>query len=66
MDTYERAILRWLQEQPEPVTMTEIHNTFKTLTFSMLRQVLESLLSENKIEVGPPKGFMQTWKARTV
>ena len=64
MDAQQTAVLRWLQEQPEPLTTPEIHHHFRSLSFSILRAVLNSLLTGAKIERGSPRGLMETWKVR--
>lgn len=65
MDTYERAVLKWIRDQRAAVTITEIHSHFRTMTFVMLQGVLKSLVSQKKVEHGVPKGFMGTWQVRS-
>lgn len=65
MDTYERAVLKWIRDQRAAVTITEIHSHFQTMNFVMLQGVLNSLASLKKVERGVPRGFKETWQARS-
>ena len=65
MDTYEIAVLKWISEQEEPLTTTEIHRHFSaTMSFLTTRSVLSSLVAQRLLEQGIPRGLMETWQFR--
>jgi predicted transcriptional regulator len=64
LEADEIAVLKWLLEQPGPVTTIEVQHQFGSMSFLVLRSILRSLLSAGKVEQAAPRGLMETWQAR--
>ncbi len=62
-DTSAIAVLKWLAEQPSPVTTTNIHRRFaKSLSFPVVESILKSLQDLGRIE-RVQAGFREKWRA---